>query len=162
MNNFNKGFTLIELLVVVLVIGALTSVALPQYERAVLRSRAAEVWTVLPSLRSATEEYCMANGGYYAPSLDELSVEIPPDAQKFNIYTDSCYSLSRGYGKIYAQFPYDKKGGYVTLGLDMSGGKSCTESVSRDSEISTCRKLGFENGYKSCGSGNSCSWSYTE
>lgn len=62
MNNFNKGFTLIELLVVVLVIGALTSVALPQYERAVLRSRAAEVWTVLPTLRSATEEYCMETG----------------------------------------------------------------------------------------------------
>ena len=56
------GFTLIELLVVVLVIGVLTSIALPQYRSAMDRSRAAEAKRMLPAIFSARERWMVENG----------------------------------------------------------------------------------------------------
>lgn len=50
-----RGFTLIELMVVVTIVGMLSSVALPMYRRATLRSRAAERATILESMRTGIE-----------------------------------------------------------------------------------------------------------
>ncbi len=70
------GFTLIELLVVVLIIGILAAIALPQYEKAVERSRAAEALTMVSSIAKAQEIYKMTTGNY-TTDMSVLDIEVP-------------------------------------------------------------------------------------
>ena len=71
-----KGFTLIELLVVVLIIGILSAIALPQYEKAVERTRAAEGIVLARAILDAQQRYYLANGSY-TQDLNDLDIEIP-------------------------------------------------------------------------------------
>ncbi len=60
----NKAFTLIELLVVVLIIGILAAIAVPQYQKAVGKSRAMQLITASKSLAEANRAYYLQNGTY--------------------------------------------------------------------------------------------------
>ena len=80
------GFTLIELLVVVLIIGILAAVALPQYQKAVEKSRIAEAKTILNTMRK-NYQLCVLNYGEDAEECHEdndikfipnhLTIELP-------------------------------------------------------------------------------------
>ncbi|WP_428074536.1 type IV pilin protein [Candidatus Avelusimicrobium luingense] len=71
-----SGFTLIELLVVVLIIGILAGVALPQYQKAVAKSRAAQLYTAVSAVATAAHSYEMANGEW-PDNFEVLDVDLP-------------------------------------------------------------------------------------
>ena len=73
--DLHKGFTLIELLVVVLIIGILAAVAVPQYQKAVWKSRAANMRTLMSSVAQAANAYILANGES-PTSFGELAVDV--------------------------------------------------------------------------------------
>ena len=71
-----QAFTLIELLVVVLIIGVLAAIALPQYQKATEKAKAAEAFVVLKSVVRAAEAYHLTSGTW-PTKFEELVVDIP-------------------------------------------------------------------------------------
>jgi len=104
-----QAFTLIELLVVVLIIGILAAVALPQYQKVVEKSKAAQAFALIRTVAAAQEAYHLANGTY-AKTFDELAVDIPwtgtqrwidgssRDVASNNDWSLQLYYEEKGYG----------------------------------------------------------------
>ncbi len=71
----NKGFTLIELLVVVLIIGILAAIAVPQYQKAVEKSRMSEAILAVEKIAQANEMYKLSTGNF-TRNINDLDINM--------------------------------------------------------------------------------------
>ena len=130
-----KAFTLIELLVVVLIIGILAAVALPQYQKAVAKSRMAQIWPILSHLEQQIKlmhlqgvNIAQLEGLADFPGLDLLCKEWDGDAC---VIGDDYFSASinnDGSISIWTEciaYHYDRHGNLGDKECDFSGGDKC-------------------------------------
>jgi len=95
----NKGFTLIELLVVVLIIGILSSVALPSYTKSVEKARLSEALVnskaILDSARRYVDMY--PEDGGVALTKDKIAdVELKGGSWSGSTYTTKLFTYTLG------------------------------------------------------------------
>ena len=140
------GFTLIELLVVVLIIGILTSIAVPQYQKAVERSKAVQALTWLKAWRNATVQYHLANGSY-PQTFDVLSLGTAwtgtekgctwgsayiKDTRSNNDWSFQLYDAEDGHALYMTRLTgkYKGSGFRIDMSSDSSGKIVCMERYS--------------------------------
>ena len=155
-----SGFTLIELLVVVLIIGILAAVALPQYKKAVEKSRAAEAWSVLKTLNEAREAYTLEHQTK-PTSLADMDITIPDNANfTYGIWGSGnwagCGSFDDGTGHAIGEDDYTiyashKVGPSYTL-FTCGSTRYCQNSKK------VCEQIGFKNNspYECMSKGQPC------
>ena len=91
MQNKRSGFTLIELLVVVLIIGILAAIALPQYNKVVKKSRAAQQILTITDVYNALQ-VCRL----HKENCSFADLEIVPNGCDFGTRCDYPYPLEKG------------------------------------------------------------------
>ena len=143
-----KGFTLIELLVVVLIIGILSAIAVPQYQRAVKKARIAEAKIALNALVKASAIALLENENYSGNDIDVLNIELK-DSNFWHYENAECCNDKGHKGCAWQATP--KNGEDITItGADEEYWAACGEGEfnpltcgSFEQGTTLCKEYGF-------------------
>ena len=143
-----EGFTLIQTMVVIVILGALTGMAIPRMTTIIYKVRNQEALPILISVLEAQFEYKRVNGNY-TETLDDIDITIP-ELKNFSgvIVWDSSLLLDCGSGdhrrivsmnalaiRPAGERPY-------TLFI-LEDGRICCSEIAGEEGI--CARMGFNN-----------------
>ncbi|HIF9267016.1 TPA: pilin [Photobacterium damselae] len=130
-----KGFTLIELMIVVAVIGVLSAIAIPQYQKYVAKAEGAAALSTLTGLKTNAEAFTVENGKF-PQSANSTEVGTPTSKLGEITYPDTA---TDGSGKILFTFNSEasplNSGVKIALKRADDGTWTCESTAAVDSGI---------------------------
>ena len=129
-----QGFTLIELMIVVAVIGVLSAIAIPQYQKYVAKAEGAAALATLTSLKTNVEAFTVENG--YFPPNEQADIVGSPSSALGTISYDGDKNKTDGT----IQFAFNEKSSplnqeqMIVLNRESDGTWSCI-GTSKDQNI---------------------------
>ena len=144
-----RAFTLIELLVVVLIIGILAAVALPQYQKAVLKSRFSTMKILVKSVADSAEAYYLEHG-QYPTDFNELTINIP-QPKRISVLTTTTH-VRYDWGECYLEYSAGGGNSFTCYNDDIGygqrfksspmlpGSRSCRASKNNAIAVGICQQ----------------------
>ena len=130
-----RGFTLIELLVVVLIIGILASVAVVQYQKAMKRTRMAELTVLMDSAKKNLEMYLMTNGYpsgtiilSAAQNVGQLPLDLPATCNEASYCTTKIGNITLRCASSYCDIRFQGTNSLSGIGLTLYKGTSTSNN----------------------------------